>query len=183
MERNARAQLRLVEDLLDMSRALTGKLGLHMGLVALDSVASDVVQSWKPAALAKSIVLECACGPELTCVLGDVDRLHQVASNLVGNAIKFTPAGGRIEIGVAREGALARLTVRDTGPGIPPDQIGRVFERFRQLHNGGARASGLGLGLALVKDIVEMHGGTVHAESAPGAGTTMVVELPSRESA
>ena len=179
VERNARAQLRLIEDLLDMSRALAGKLALDIGVVDLQALANDVVQSWKPAAFAKSLDLEVAGGPGATTVLGDAERLHQVLSNLVGNAIKFTRASGRIEVSVSHGDGVARLTVRDTGRGIPAEELGRVFERFHQLGGvGGTRAGGLGLGLALVKDIVELHGGTVRAESVEGVGTTMIVELP-----
>lgn len=182
VERNAQAQLRLVEDLLDMSRVLAGKLALDMGLVDLAALAADVVQSWRPAAIAKAIDLEASVGPDSATVLGDAERLRQAVSNLVGNAIKFTPTGGRVEVAVARGDDLARLTVRDTGRGIPADQLTRIFERFHQVGVTGARTSGLGLGLPLVKDIVELHGGTVRPESVEGVGTTMAVELPLRES-
>lgn len=182
VERNARAQSRLVEDLLDMSRVLSGKLRVELRALDLGALAADALLSWEPAAMVKSIDLSLERRGGSATVLGDAGRLQQVLSNLLGNAIKFTPRGGRIVVRVERAGDVARLTVRDTGPGIPESQRDRVFEPFRQAADGSRRESGLGLGLALVKTIVELHGGTVDARApSEGPGAVLVVDLPCRQ--
>ncbi|AKF08292.1 sensor histidine kinase [Sandaracinus amylolyticus] len=184
LDRNAHAQSRLIEDLLDMSRVLAGKMRLELDVIDVAALASDAVASWEPAALAKSIALSSAgCRGERALVLGDAARLQQVLSNLVGNAIKFTPRGGRVAITVTCSPDRVRITVRDTGPGIPESERPRIFESFRQAgSDGGRREAGLGLGLALVKTLVELHGGDVHVETpADGVGASLVVELPRRD--
>ena len=183
VERNARTQLRLIDDLLDITRVLSGKLRLDAGVIDLATVAEEAVQSWQPAALARSIDLRFTSGSGPVMVLGDADRLQQVVSNLVGNAIKFSPRGGSAEVSVeCVRDEIARVSVRDTGPGIAPEVRERMFERFAQgLAHGATRSSGLGIGLPLVKDLVELHGGTVRAEDGENGGATLIVELPLRQ--
>jgi signal transduction histidine kinase len=177
IERAARGQERLVEDLLDLSRAAANQLRLDVLEVDLRAVVADVAATVSVAAGAAGVTVhvEDAAAPVL--VLGDAGRLQQVATNLLSNAIRFTPQGGRITVTVERGGGLARLAVRDSGQGIGADLLPYVFEPFRQ--GDGEQRAGLGLGLAIVKGLVEAHGGAVRAESAgPGQGATFVVELP-----
>ncbi|UJR79113.1 sensor histidine kinase [Sandaracinus amylolyticus] len=184
LDRNAHAQSRLIEDLLDMSRVLAGKLRLELDVIDVASLASEAIASWEPAALAKSITLSNdGCASERALVLGDAGRLQQVLSNLLGNAIKFTPRGGCVSMKVSCTSERVRIAVRDTGPGIPESERERIFESFRQSGSQGARReSGLGLGLALVKTLVELHGGTVRVETPDdGRGSVLVVELPRRD--
>jgi signal transduction histidine kinase len=181
IDRNAKIQTRLVDDLLDVSRAMTGKLRLDVRVLRLSDVVAQVLETSRPAADAKAIEL-CSSDGATRAVRGDADRLQQVVWNLTSNAIKFTPEGGRIEIAVADEtgGAFVNLTVRDTGTGIAPSFLPYVFEPFRQGDSGPRRRfGGLGLGLAIVRTIVEMHGGSVTAASdGEGRGATFVVRLP-----
>ncbi len=182
IERNARAQRQIVEDVLDVSRIITGKLRLEMRPVELKTLVQDAVESVRPAAEAKGVYLSTLLAPEVGEVTGDPDRLQQVLWNLLSNAVKFTPAGGRVEIELRREGPRTSLRVSDTGEGIAPEFLPHVFDRFRQADMGTTRQhGGLGLGLAIVRHLVELHGGEVAAESAGrGQGSTFTLRLPLR---
>ncbi len=179
IERNARALARLVDELLDVSAIVTGVLRLDVGRVPVADVAAKAVQGMRPEAEAKGVRLTFA-GRDGAEVKGDAARLTQVVNNLLWNAIKFTPAGGRVEVNVGRVGSTVEIRVNDTGEGITPEFLPHVFERFRQQDASTTRRhGGLGIGLAVVKHLVELHGGTVRAESAgAGRGATFVVELP-----
>ena len=178
--RNARAQARLIDDILDTSRIATGKLSLELGVVELVPVIEAAVQAVRPAADAKHIELDCSLDASIGTVAGDPVRLEQVVWNLLVNAVKFTPTAGRVKVRLARANSSARITVSDTGSGIRPEFLPFAFDRFRQGDSSSTRAhGGLGLGLSIVRDLVEMHGGTIRAESG-GAdqGATFAVELP-----
>ena len=160
IERNAEAQARLIEDLLDVSRIITGKLRLEVQPVALAPVVETVVNALRPTAQAKQLQLEPALDPIAGPVTGDPNRLQQIITNLLSNAIKFTPEGGRVEVRLERADAHARLKVRDTGTGIRAEDLPHIFERFRQADSTSTRAhSGLGLGLAIVRHLVELLAG------------------------
>ncbi len=181
VDRNAQVQAQLVEDLLDVSRIMSGKLRLEPRPVHLADVIQAAMESVRPAADAKDIRLE----PELTArgddlVTGDPGRLQQVVWNLLSNAVKFSPAGSRVRVLLRRVEGSVEVAVVDEGPGIPADFLPHVFERFRQLESGTTRRyGGLGLGLAIVRHLVEQHGGTVHvASEGPGRGATFTVRLP-----
>ena len=182
IERNAVAQLRLIEDLLDTARVISGKLKLNVQTIRLEDVVSAAVEVVSPAAEAKGLTLSTAFGEQTPPVSGDADRLQQVAWNLISNAVKFTDRGGRIEIrtDASADGSEITLTVRDTGEGISAEFLPHVFDRFRQADASASRRhGGLGLGLALARQIVELHGGRIVAESGgTGAGSTFVVRLP-----
>ena len=180
IERNAKLQAQLIEDLLDVSRILRGKLSFNMGSVNLASTISAAIETVQLAAQAKSIQIQTVLDPNIGQVLGDSARLQQVIWNLLTNAVKFTLSGGRVEIRLQRVGSLAQITVSDTGKGIEPDFLPHVFEYFRQEDGATTRKfGGLGLGLAIVRHLVELHGGTVRAESAGiGQGATFTVSLP-----
>ena len=180
IERNAKAQATLIDDLLDMSRIVTGRLLLDVRPVDLLSVVDAALDTVRPAADAKGIDLRSALDPAAGPVLGDAARLQQVVWNLLSNAIKFTPKAGRVEARLRRVESNVVIEVEDSGRGIRPDFLPQVFDRFAQ---GGppetASRGGLGLGLAIVRHLVELHGGTVHAESAgPQQGATFRVTLP-----
>jgi two-component system, chemotaxis family, sensor kinase Cph1 len=179
IERNARAQAQLIDDLLDVSRIVAGKLTLAVQPLELGGVVERVIEALRPAADAKQIRIQSALDSTST-ILGDADRLQQVAANLLSNAVKFTPKGGRVQVFVERRDSSVDLTVADTGQGIPGDFLPHVFERFRQADGALSRkTSGLGLGLAIVRHIVELHGGTVVALSeGTGKGATFTVRLP-----
>jgi signal transduction histidine kinase len=182
IERNARVQTRLVNDLLDVSQAITGKLRLDVCDVDLVALVRASIETLQPAAEAKAIRVEAEIAPGIGAVHGDADRLQQVVWNLVSNAIKFTPGGGRVTVRMRRvdgDGAVD-LFVSDSGIGIAPSFLPHVFERFRQAEAGTTRRyGGLGLGLAIVRHLVELHGGSVLAESAgDGRGATFRVRLP-----
>jgi PAS domain S-box-containing protein len=179
IERNARAQARLVDDLLDVSRVLRGEFALATGVVELGRVAEAALDAVRPAAEAKGVRLEAALG-EGAAVLGDAGRLQQVAWNLLSNAVKFTPSGGRARVVVRQAGSHAEFEVDDTGEGIAPEFLPHVFEPFRQQDGSiTRRAGGLGLGLSIVRSLVELHGGVVEAHSpGPGRGARFVVRLP-----
>jgi signal transduction histidine kinase len=178
IERNAAAQVRLIDDLLDVSRIVTGKMRLDVRLVDVAAVVEAAVESVRHAAQAREIRLETVLAPRAGPVAGDADRLRQVVWNLLSNAIKFTPKGGQVQVRLARVASRIDIVVADTGPGIAADLLPHIFERFRQGDSTSTRThGGLGLGLSLVRHIVELHGGTVRAES-PGAGATFTVELP-----
>ncbi len=178
--KSAQAQAQLIGDLLDISRIVSGRLRLDVRptmLAPIIAAAADVVL---PAAEAKSIQLHVDCAANVGEVSGDPDRLQQVIWNLLSNAVKFTPDGGTVEIRLVGAGAHAEVVVTDNGAGIAPDFLPHVFERFRQGDSTTTRThGGLGLGLAIVRHLVELHGGTVAAESAgPGQGATFRLRLP-----
>jgi CheY-like chemotaxis protein len=180
IERNARAQAQLIEDLLDMSRITSGKVLLDMQSVAPASFIDAAVETVRPAADAKNIRIEKHYAADPGLVAGDPARLQQIVWNLLSNAIKFTPRDGLVSIELARNEGSMSITVRDNGVGIRPEFITHVFERFRQADASMTRRhGGLGLGLAIVKHLVEQHGGTVRAESAgEGKGASFTIELP-----
>jgi PAS domain S-box-containing protein len=184
IDRNARAQSQLIEDILDVSRIVTGKLQIAVAPVDLVSVLGAALDSLRPSAAAKQIRVEVDLDPALPPVAGDARRLQQVVWNLLTNSVKFTPAGGTVTVSAVRVGAQVRLQVRDTGAGIAPEFLPHVFERFRQADASTTRAhTGLGLGLAIVRHLVELHGGTVEAESAgAGQGAAFRVWLPAQPS-
>ena len=180
IEQNARAQNQMIVDLLDVSRIIAGKLTLHPQRIDPAPVVDTAVESLRPIAEARSISVSVKADPGIGVIVCDAQRLHQVISNLLGNAIKFTPDGGRVEVALARVGDHARVTVSDTGYGISREFLPHVFERFRQADSGLTRKhGGLGLGLALVRHLVELHGGTVSATSdGEGKGASFTVLLP-----
>lgn len=180
VERNAKVLTRMVDDVLDVSRIVTGKLQLDVQLVDVSVSVENAVATVRPAADAKGVSIGTAIAPTVGPVSGDPSRLQQVAWNLLSNAVKFTPAGGHVQVDVRRVDAQVELRVRDTGAGIALELLPHVFERFWQADSSPTRAvGGLGLGLAIVRHIVEMHGGTVEANSAgPGRGATFTVRLP-----
>ena len=180
VERNVRAQTQLIEDLLDVSRIVTGKLRIETRPVELVPVIEAALDSIRPAAEAKNIELEQSLDPTSGLVLGDPARLQQIVWNLLSNAVKFTPRGGHARIGLRRDESQIAISVTDTGMGINPEFLPHVFERFRQADSSSTRShSGLGLGLAIVRHMVELHGGVVHAESeGAGHGATFTVKLP-----
>lgn len=180
IERNARAQTRLIEDLLDMSRIVSGKLRLERLPLSVSDVVDTALASLTPSIDAKYLQLLTWVEEPGLFVLGDANRLQQVLWNLLANAIKFTPPGGKIEVTVARAERDAVLRVADSGCGISPEFLPHVFERFRQEDASTTRAhAGLGLGLSIVKNLVELHGGTVTADSAgENRGSTFTVRLP-----
>ena len=180
IERNARAQQQLISDILDVSRIITGNLRLEVQPVELMPLINAALDAVRPAAELKSIHLKVAFDPEANLILGDPTRLQQVLWNLLSNAIKFTPGEGHVTIAVMREESSIRIKVSDTGKGIRRDFLPHVFERFRQADQTTTREQGgLGLGLAIVRHLVEQHGGSVAAESGgEGAGATFAIELP-----
>lgn len=180
--RNADLQRRLIDDLLDMSRIIRGELPLERENVDLAATVRAAADTVAPIAAGKGLQFETRIEAEAT-VLGDPARLHQIVWNLLSNAIKFTPAAGRVTMTLASTGSHAEIVVSDTGLGIRPDFLPRVFDRFRQEDISPTRAhGGLGLGLAVVQHLVEAHGGTVAAESAgEGRGSTFTVNLPLSE--
>ncbi|MDN4056435.1 ATP-binding protein [Massilia sp. YIM B02763] len=180
IERNARAQAQLIEDLLDMSRITSGKVLLDMQTVAPASFIDAAVETVRPAADAKNIRIDKHYAGDAGMVAGDPARLQQVVWNLLSNAIKFTPRDGRVDIDLSHNEANVVITVRDNGAGIRPEFITHVFERFRQADASMTRRhGGLGLGLAIVKQLIEQHGGTVRAESpGEGRGASFTIELP-----
>ena len=178
--RSARAQNRLIGGLLDVSRVIAGKSRLEMRVVELTPIIEAAMDVVRPAADAKKIRLVSALDPVAGPVSGDADRLQQVVWNLLSNAVKFTPVEGQITIRLEREGAHITITVSDSGEGIEPEFLPFVFDRFRQFESRPARVhGGLGLGLAIVRHLVELHGGTVSAASrGRGQGATFIVTLP-----
>ncbi|HWO01568.1 MAG TPA: response regulator [Blastocatellia bacterium] len=182
IERSARVQSKLIEDLLDSARIARGQLRIEVQPVDLTAVIEAAVDVMHPAAEAKSIEIDRRFALETEVITGDPDRLQQIVSNLLSNAIKFTPPGGRVDVRLERADPHVRITVADTGKGINAEFLPHVFERFHQPDGSSTRRhSGLGLGLSLVRSLVELHGGTVHAESAgQGCGATFTVNLPLR---
>jgi signal transduction histidine kinase len=179
IERNLNVQNTLIADLLDVSRIVSGKLDLEKTALDLTALVGASVDSARPTASANGIDLDVVVAPLSAPILGDVARLQQVVTNLLGNSLKFTARGGRVVVRLAQEDTTAVLTVADSGSGIPAEALPYVFERFRQASVADTKAGGLGLGLAIVKHIVETHHGTVTA-SSPGAGrgATFTVRLP-----
>jgi CheY-like chemotaxis protein len=185
IERNAWAQKQIIEDILDVSRVITGKLQLNLTPVDLVTIVDAALDAVRPAMEAKEIKIETFLDSSLRLVSGDPDRLQQVVWNVLSNAAKFTPAGGRVEIGVSQKNGHVEVNVKDTGPGIDPTFLPHVFERFRQADGSTTRThGGLGLGLAIVRHLVELHGGTIavsNREDGPGAIFTIRLPLPSGE--
>ncbi|HTT01378.1 MAG TPA: ATP-binding protein [Steroidobacteraceae bacterium] len=178
IERSGKAQLRLVNDLLDIGRISSGKLRIEPRLLTLAGAVAAALEAARPIAAAKRIELLSSLDPAGE-VYGDPDRLQQVVGNLLSNAIKFTHAGGRVEVSVVRRGEALEITVADTGQGIAQDLLPHVFERFRQEERTSRHTAGLGLGLALVRELVTLHRGHVRAHSeGPGQGATFTVTLP-----
>jgi signal transduction histidine kinase/CheY-like chemotaxis protein len=180
IERNARAQAQLIDDLLDVSRAITGKLRIDVRSVDPNSFIEAAIEAVRPAAAAKKVRVQKIMDTGVVSVSGDPVRLQQVIWNLLSNAIKFTPKGGRVQVRLQRINSHIEITVSDTGAGIAPEFLPHVFDRFRQADQRTTRQhGGLGLGLAIARHLVELHGGTVHAESeGEGAGATFTVRLP-----
>src|SRR5262249_2644864 len=180
IERCARTQAQLIEDMLDVSRIIAGKLRMQVRPLLVQRVIENAVDVVRPAAEAKSVRLQVVLDTDVGLVLGDAERLQQVVWNLLSNAIKFTPKGGRVQVALERVNSHVEIAVGDDGQGIRPEMLPFIFERFRQGEAGTARKhGGLGLGLSIVKPIVEAHGGTVHAESAgDGHGAVFTVKLP-----
>jgi signal transduction histidine kinase len=180
IERNAQTQTRLIDDLLDVSAIISGKMRLEIRPIQLVPVIEAALDAVRPAAEARSVRLRRALDPDVGPVQGDPDRLQQVVWNLISNGVKFTPEGGMVRVALEQRGDRACILVSDTGRGIEEDFLPHVFEPFRQADGSITRAQGgLGLGLAIVHRLVELHGGSVHAESAGfGQGATFRVEIP-----
>jgi PAS domain S-box-containing protein len=180
IERNARSQAQLIDDLLDVSRIITGKLRLDVRRIDPTSFMESAIEALHPAAEAKDIRIQKVMDTGIVSVAGDPARLQQVVWNLLSNAIKFTPKGGRVQVRLERVNSHIEIVVSDTGVGIKPEFLPHVFDRFRQADQATTRQhGGLGLGLAIVRHLVELHGGTIQAESAgEGEGSTFTVKLP-----
>ena len=180
IQRNAEAQSKLIEDLLDVSRIITGKLKIEVQPVSFASITEGVINSLRPAVDARQLQLETSIDPAAGPILGDPARLEQIVTNLLSNAIKFTPTGGRIDVRLERDDSCVRLEVRDSGVGIAAEHLPYIFERFRQVDSSNVRAhGGLGLGLAIVDYLVRQQAGPVVAESeGVGKGATFIVEFP-----
>jgi signal transduction histidine kinase/ActR/RegA family two-component response regulator len=180
IQRNASAMAKLIEDLLDVSRIVSGKLRLDVASVDLLPIVEAAIESVRPAAAAKDIHLHHELSPSEGLVLGDSARLQQVVWNLLSNAVKFTPRGGEVTVAVRRVEAAVEIVVEDTGKGIDPRFLPHVFEPFRQAEGGASRSTGgLGLGLSITKQIVELHGGHVTASSeGEGKGASFAVRIP-----
>lgn len=180
IERNARSQAQLIDDLLDVSRIITGKLRLEMQPVNLVDIVTATLASVRPSAEAKGIRLESSFESGTAFAIGDSDRLQQVIWNLLTNAVKFTPEGGHVEVRIRQVQSQLEISVADSGQGIERDFLAVMFDRFRQADQTSTRShGGLGLGLSIVRQLVELHGGTVHAESeGENRGSVFVVRLP-----
>jgi PAS domain S-box-containing protein len=178
--RNARIQVQLIEDLFDVSRVITGKMRLDVRAMNVLAVLEAAVETVRPAAAGKGIRLDTALDPRAAPIMGDPDRIQQIAWNLLSNAVKFTPKGGRVQLHLRRVNSHIDIIVSDTGEGIAAEQLPHLFERFHQADTGPTRRhAGLGIGLSLVKHLVELHGGKVTAISPGlGQGTTFTVTLP-----
>lgn len=180
IERSAVTQTKFVEDLLDITRIVNGTVRLTMRSFSLNQVIEMSADGIRPVADAKSIALEYQTASEEMWIFGDSDRMQQIVNNLLSNAVKFTPEGGRVGLSLEKAGDKARIGVWDTGQGISKEFLPRVFERYKQANNSTTnRKGGLGLGLAIVKHLVDLHGGTISAESdGEGHGSTFVVTIP-----
>ncbi|HTD13663.1 MAG TPA: PAS domain S-box protein [Chthoniobacterales bacterium] len=180
IDRNSRIQAQIIDDLLDMSRIISGKVRLDVQPLDLPAILLEAVDTMRATASQKGIRLQTVIDPLNASILGDPNRLQQVFWNLLSNAIKFTPKGGRVQVSLQRVNSHVDVTVIDTGEGIPPDFLPYIFNRFQQADASITRRhGGLGLGLAIVKNLVELHGGTVQAKSdGVGQGATFIVSLP-----
>jgi PAS domain S-box-containing protein len=180
VERNARALAHIIDDLLGISHIMAGRLDVHLAPMALAPVVENAIEALVPSAGANGVAIHLECEPAVPPVMGDAKRLQQVVWNLVSNAVKYTPEGGEVRVRLARAGASAELTVSDTGRGISPEFLPHVFELFRQEDSSATRCfGGLGLGLAIVRHLVALHGGTVRATSrGEGQGTCFTMTLP-----
>ena len=180
IERNAKSQTKLIEDILDISRIIRGSIRLNTHPVHLASLVDAVIENVRPTADLKGIQMESSFDPSVSLVMGDEERLQQIVWNLLSNAIKFTPQGGCVEVRLEQVNSTAQITVKDTGKGINPAFLPYVFDRFRQADSTTTRShGGLGLGLAIVRHLVEMHNGMVDAASeGEGKGATFIVQLP-----
>jgi signal transduction histidine kinase len=179
IERNAKLQMQVIGDLLQVSEIITGKLHLDVHPVDLAPLIASSLEAVRPAIKAKEIALDADLQP-VRPILGDPGRLHQILWNLLSNAIKFTHHGGRIRVGLSATASTAEIVVKDSGVGIEPEFLPYVFDRFRQEQNSQpSRFGGLGLGLAIVRQLVELHGGTIRAESGgKDQGSTFTVSFP-----
>ena len=185
IERNAMAQTRIIEDLLDVSRMVAGTLRIDARPIAIGAVIADAVESVRPSAEPRRVTLAVDLPDDLGAIVGDPDRLRQVVSNVLSNAVKFTPEGGGVTLEARGDTDRVRVVVRDSGRGITPEFLPYIFDRFRQEDGSATRASGgLGLGLAIVRHLVEQHGGTIEATSAgPGQGAIFTITLPRGDAA
>src|SRR5690606_11004729 len=181
IERSTRAQTQLIDDLLDMSRIIRGSLRLELARTELLPVLQAALESVRPSAATKALATELPRAEPVT-VRTAPDRLQQTLANVLVNAIKYTPQGGRIEVALAREGDEAVVRIADNGLGIEPNALPYIFDAFRQGGSGKRARGGLGIGLALVRHLVEQHGGSVHAHrDGAGQGTTFTIRLPALE--
>ena len=179
LERSVHSLTRLIDDLLDVSSIVTGKMRLNLQPLDLRQPIETALDSVRAAATAKGIELQLVVDPRTPPIVGDRDRLQQVIWNLLSNAVKFTPDGGRVTVRLAHDSARIAIEVTDSGRGITPEFMPRLFERFTQAAQGPRRAvPGLGLGLAIVRHLVELHGGTIRPEPGEGQGSTFSVSLP-----
>ncbi len=180
VERNARALAQIIDDLLGISHIMAGKLDIHPALIDVAPVVENAIEALVPSAASSQVAIHVECEPGMPQIMGDAKRLQQVVWNLVSNAVKYTPEGGEVRVRLARAGSSAELTVSDTGRGISPEFLPHVFEPFRQEDGSATRLyGGLGLGLAIVRHLVELHGGTVRATSREeGRGASFTVTLP-----
>jgi CheY-like chemotaxis protein len=181
IDRNAEAQTRLIDDMLDMARIMSGKLRLETQPVDLSAIALTAIDVVAPTAAAKGVALLTKISTDAPWMLGDADRLQQIVWNLLSNAIKFTESGGSVTLGLSREGSTLTLWVEDTGRGISPEFLPIMFERFRQADASSSRRhGGLGLGLSLVRTLTELHGGQIGATSTEGVGSRFTITFPAR---
>ena len=184
IERSARSQDRIVEDVFDLTRIRSGKLRLNLEPMSLNESVAQAIESIRPAAQAKNISLETDANTECAFILGDPYRIKQAVVNILSNAVKFTSRGGRVFVTLVGSGPTAQIIVEDNGQGFSADFLPRIFDRYAQANKGSTDGrSGLGLGLPLVREIVEQHGGKVTAESdGEGRGATFTVCIPTIES-
>jgi signal transduction histidine kinase len=184
IERNALMQKQIVEDLLDVSRIVTGKLRINTQPIDLLLVIHAAIDAVRPAAEAKEIKIRTHFESPGVIVKADVERLQQVFWNLLANAVKFTPSRGTVDVYVHEAASLAEIRIEDSGPGVPAEFLPRIFERFTQADGSSTRKhGGLGLGLAIVRHLIELHGGTVSARNHDGnGGAVLIVRLPAMDS-
>jgi signal transduction histidine kinase len=179
IERNAAAQRQIIEDLLDVSRIVSGKLRINTQPVDVLLAIHAAIESVRPAAEAKDIRIATHVEAPDTIVRADLERMQQVFWNLLANAVKFTPSGGAVDVYLERHGSLAEIRIEDSGPGIPAEFLPRIFDRFSQADGSSTRKhGGLGLGLAIVRHLIELHGGTVSASNREDGGAVLSVQLP-----
>ncbi len=179
IERNVRQQAKLVDDILDLGRMASGKLRLEVSPIELAPIVEEVLEGVAPAAQAKSIRIDRILDTRPATVSGDADRLQQVLWNMLTNAVKFTPHGGKVQVRLERVNSSVEVSVSDTGKGIAPEFLPHVFDRFRQEEGAADREGGLGLGMSIASQLLELHGGTIRAASAgQGRGATFTVRLP-----